>query len=266
MRTDVLDLHGFYKSSLGVAARGFVSKGLKEAWGEGARLRIAGFGYAAPYLDLFSAAERVIALAPGGQGVMRWPSEADVPEARNRACLVEEHRWPLPDASIDRIVIIHGLEETGEPRRLMREIWRVLADDGRLIVIAAHRRGLWSMVDSTPFAAGRPYLKRQLESLFQQSMFRALAWSAALYFPPFEARFLLRAASAWERAGARAWPGLGGVLMVEAAKEIMAPAGLSRAAHALSSRRTIAVRPTVAVGRSLLPSGNLKNPTKTPSS
>lgn len=234
MRTDILDLHAFYESPLGRAAQGFIAGRIGEAWGPAARLRIAGFGYAQPYLGAFPEAERTLALSPGGQGVMRWPN------GKNRAGLVEEHFWPLPDASIDRLLIIHGLEEASEPRRLMREAWRVLASDGRLIVIVAHRRGLWSAVDTTPFAAGRPYLKRRLDALLAESMFRAIAWSAALYFPPFGARFLLSGAKAWERAGARLWSGLGGVLLVEAAKEMAVPAAQVQRA------RSRALRPGVA--------------------
>jgi SAM-dependent methyltransferase len=169
---------------------------------------------------MFGAAERTLALAPDAQGVIHWPQGA-----KNLAGLVEENRWPLPDASIDRLLIVHGLEEASDPRRLMREAWRVLAPDGRMIIVAAHRRGLWSVIDTTPFAAGRPYLRRQLNELLQSAMFRALNWQGALYFPPFGARFLLRASSAWERAGAKVWPGLGGVLMVEAVKELLAPVG-----------------------------------------
>ncbi|MGE0408675.1 MAG: class I SAM-dependent methyltransferase [Amphiplicatus sp.] len=218
MRTDILDLHEFYDTPLGRAARGFMARRLEEVWGEARGLRAAGFGYASPYLDAFPAAERALALAPGGQGVIAWPQGA-----KNRAGLVEEDRWPLPDASIDRLLIVHGLEEASDPRRLMREAWRVLAPDGRLVVIVAHRRGLWSVIDTTPFAAGRPYSKRQLFQLLEGAMLKPLSFSGALYFPPFGARFLLRAAAAWERAGAKAWSGLGGVLMVEARKEMLAP-------------------------------------------
>lgn len=240
MRTDILDLHGFYESPLGKAAQGFIGSRIVEAWGEAARCRIAGFGYATPYLTAFPPAERVLALAPGAQGVMRWP-----PAAKNRAGLVDEYHWPLPDASIDRLLIVHGLEEAGEPRRLMREAWRVLTNDGKVIIVASHRRGLWSMIETTPFAAGRPYLKRQLRNLLHDTLFRDDAWSAALYFPPFGARFLLRAAGAWERAGSKVWPGLGGVLMVEATKVLMAPAVSVQRARAGALRPT-AVRPAAA--------------------
>lgn len=218
MRTDVLDLHGFYETALGATAQGFIASRLAAAWDGAKAMRIAGFGFATPYLGAFPETERALALAPDAQGVIAWPNGA-----KNRAALVEENRWPLPDASIDRLLIIHGLEEASDPRRLMREAWRVLADDGRLIIVVAHRRGLWSVIDTTPFAAGRPYLKRQLFRLLESAMFKPVALKGALYFPPFGARFLLRAASAWERAGARVWPGLGGVLMVEASKELLAP-------------------------------------------
>jgi len=235
MRTDILELHEFYGSAIGETARRFISERMGEAWGDGAKMSIAGFGYATPYLAQFPGAVRRLALAPGAQGVMKWP-----PEGKNAAGLVGEHQWPLPDGSVDRLLVVHGLEESADPRLLMREIWRVLSDDGRVIIVAAHRRGLWSMIDTTPFAAGRPYLKRRLNALLQESMFRAVAWSAALYFPPFGAQVLLRAARAWERAGARVWPALGGVLMVEAAKEMMAPVGLVRQRAARFARPAIA--------------------------
>jgi hypothetical protein len=122
----------------------------------------------------------------------------------------------------------------------MREAWRVLTDDGRVIVVASHRRGLWSIVETTPFAAGRPYLKGQLNRLLESAMFGGARWNAALYFPPVRNRFLLRSARAWERAGARVWPGLSGVLMVEAAKDLLAPAGLVRSARERASRPVIA--------------------------
>ena len=220
MRTDILDLYDFYRTPLGGLARSFISTLIAQAWGDCMRLRVAGFGHAEPYLDAFDATERTIAIAPAAQGVARWPAGG-----ANRAALAEEWRWPLADSSIDRLLVVHGLEESDNPARLMREIWRVLTPDGRVIIVAAHRRGWWSMMDGTPFAHGRPYLKRQLERLLADTMFRPVYWASALYFPPSKWRPLQRAARAWERAGARFWPAFGGVLLVEATKDMLAPAG-----------------------------------------
>lgn len=238
MRTDILDYHEFYRTPLGAAAAEFVSARLVEAWGDASGCRVAGFGFANPFLSEFDKAERRLALAPGGQGVIRWPAQG-----KNAAALVGEHAWPLPDASLDRLLIAHGLEESPDPRRLMREAWRVLADDGRIIIIASHRRGLWSIVETTPFAAGRPYLKGQLDRLLREAMFDGARWNAALYFPPVKSRFMLRSARAWERAGARVWPGLSGVLMVEATKDLAVPAGVVRSARERVRRPAVAVRP-----------------------
>ncbi len=231
MRTDILDFYEFYRTSLGGAARDVIAGRLAEIWGDGAGLTIAGFGYANPYLEIFTAARARFALAPGAQGVIRWPQGA-----ANAASLVGEHEWPIPDASLDRILIVHGLEEAPQPQRLMREVWRVLKDDGRVIIIASNRRGLWSLIDTTPFAAGRPYLKRRLEGLVRDAIFRPRFWDSALFFPPLRSSLLLRAARAWERAGARLWPGLGGVLMLEAEKDMLAPVGLVRSARVRSVR------------------------------
>ncbi|WDI33149.1 methyltransferase domain-containing protein [Hyphococcus flavus] len=235
MRTDILDFHEFYRSQIGVIARESISAQLAELWGDGAGLAIVGFGHADPYLEMFSAATRCLSFAPGAQGVIQWPNRH-----ANAACLVGEKNWPLPDASIDRLLIVHGLEEAPTPHRLLREAWRVLKDDGRMIIVASHRRGLWSVIDTTPFAAGRPYFKRRLERLLQDSMFRPRFWDTALFFPPLGSGMLLKAARTWERAGARLWPGLGGVLMLEAEKDMLAPVGLARAAGARTMRPALA--------------------------
>ena len=231
MRTDILDVHEFYRKPLGVLTASILRRQLEEIWSSGDGLDIAGFGYVNPYLHTFKNSTRRLVFAPGGQGVTHWPSRR-----ANSAALIEDTRWPVPDASIDRILIVHGLEETARPETLMREAWRVLRDDGRLIVICTNRRSIWSMVDTTPFAAGRPYLRHQLNKLLINTMFEATAWSASLFFPPFHSRLVLRAARIWERAGAIVWPALAGTLLVEARKNLIAPAGLIRRTRAVQMR------------------------------
>lgn len=229
MRTDILDIEAFYDSQLGEVARGFIAGRIGEAWSDVAGLRVAGFGYFAPYVRLFAGAERCLSLLPEGMGYTP-------PLAVCNACLTADLSWPLPDASMDRIVMIHGLEEAAAPRRLMREVWRVLADDGRLIIVVPHRRGPWAMVESTPFSAGRPWSRGQLSRLLKGAMFTPAAWSSALYFPPFNAGFMLRAARAWERAGEHLWSALAGVTLVEAIKEISLPVSGGAKAEVLKPR------------------------------
>ena len=48
------------------------------------------------------------------------------------------------------------LEWSEKPRDLLRELWRVLAPNGRLLLVVPNRRGLWARVDTTPVRLWQP--------------------------------------------------------------------------------------------------------------
>ena len=227
MRTAASELIGFYDGPLGGLAAAFVGDKLSEAWGDAHGLCVAGFGYSSPYLGRFNQATKRVALMPEGLGVMR---DEGVPMAR-----VGDALWPLPNESLDRLLIVHGLEEAPNPRRLLREAWRVLADDGLMIVVCTNRRGLWALAERTPFGAGRPYSRTQLDALLRGAMFTPTAYAQALHFPPTGHEALIRLAGAWERLGDALTalpvllPSLAGVNLIEARKGLAAPVSGSKA-------------------------------------
>jgi hypothetical protein len=108
-------------------------------------------------------------------------------------------------------------------------MWRVLAPQGNLLIVVPNRSSVWARFDATPFGQGRPFSRRQLERLLADAMFTPTDWTSALFVPPFARRILIRSATAFERMGTRLSPGLGGVLIVEARKELVAPVGGRRA-------------------------------------
>lgn len=110
---------------------------------------------------------------------------------------------------------------------MLREVWRVLKDDGRLLVVTPNRLGLWAHVESTPFGHGQPYSPGQIERLLTAQMFRVERRTFALYLPPTQRRFTIRAARFWERAGRLLMPNLGGVTVTEAVKDAYATIPLS---------------------------------------
>ncbi len=124
-------------------------------------------------------------------------------------------------------------------RPLLRELWRVLKPEGRLLLIVPNRRGVWARLDSTPFGYGQPYSRSQLEGLLRNALFTPASWGSALHVPPFNKRVLMKSATAWERAGARLWPGFAGVLIVEARKETMAPIAVPSKARAIRDFVTV---------------------------
>ncbi|GBF57467.1 hypothetical protein PbB2_01134 [Candidatus Phycosocius bacilliformis] len=219
MRVDVLALQSFYASPLGLTAQAMVGRRIIDAWGDCQGLDVLGFGYATPFLSPWlERARRVTALMPATQGVERWPSVGP-----NLACIGDEDRMPFTEAVFDRIICVHALEEAENPRGLLRELWRLLAPEGRLMMAVANRGGIWARAESTPFGQGRPYSRSQLSTLLADAMFQPMAWSRALYAPPLAWKMTTGgAAETWEGVGERVWPALGGLILVDAVKRLYA--------------------------------------------
>ncbi len=103
---------------------------------------------------------------------------------------------------------------------MLREVWRVMASGGRMLVVVPNRRGIWARLERTPFGHGHPYSPPQLNRLLRDTMFTPMQSKAALYIPPSRRRTVLSAAPAVENIGGRWLPALAGVLLVEAGKQI----------------------------------------------
>ncbi len=224
MLFDSENLAAFYVSALGQVTRRLIQRRLKTVWPDLRGTRVLGLGFAIPYLRTFTLdAERTIALIPEGLGAFRWPSQ------RSLSAISEEDGFPFPDALFDRVLLIHGLEAAESVRPFMRQVWRVLAPHGRLLVVVPNRTSLWAQVDRSPFAYGRPFSRNQLDRLLRDTMFVPERWGTALLLPPIKTRRLVRTGTAWERAGTMLWPRLAGVHVVEASKSMYAPAPLKKA-------------------------------------
>ena len=231
MWTDVVDLRDFYETSLGQMACRVIRRRIREIWPDLRGLRVLGIGYATPYLRGFRAeAERVLAVMPASQGVLHWPAEGP-----GGVALADEAELPFPDNSIDRVVLIHALESSEQRRPMLREIWRILPGDGRLLAVVPNRRGIWARLDRTPFGHGHPFTHSQLSRLLRENMFTPVKSAAALFVPPSASRMTIAAAPAWEKLGSSWFQTFAGVVMIEAAKEIYA----ADMARAKPSRRAI---------------------------
>jgi hypothetical protein len=220
MHQDVLDLRAFYyRTRLGRVAQRALQEALRGLWPDTRGMTVAGFGFATPLLRPFLAdAGRVLALMPGPQGVMPWPAGSP-----NVCVLVEETQWPVAAATVDRLIVVHGLETCESPDALLPEIWRVLAPGGQAIFVVPNRSGLWARRDVTPFGFGRPYSFGQLEGLLRKHRLAPERQSAALYSPPSHRKFWVQTAHVWERIGRRYDPRvLAGALIVEASKQVYA--------------------------------------------
>jgi len=218
MRTDALDIARFYRTAPGRAARDMTRRRIAALWPRVDGLDVLGFGYASPYLDpMRDSARRALAFMPAAQGAVPWPTG---PQARSLTTLGDELRLPFAEAMFDRVILVHALEEAADPRRMLREIWRVMAPEGRVLIVAAHRGGLWARADATPFGHGRPFSRSQLTGLLGDALFEPVAWSRALYAPPWRWSCRPRLAEGFEAAGERILPAVGGLILTEAVKHV----------------------------------------------
>jgi len=216
MRLGVLTLREFYASPLGRATRTMVARKVTHAWGDSAGLDVLALGYATPFLDgARGRARRTVAAMPAAQGVEVWPAGG-----RNAACLSLDVDLPFPNALFDRVLAVHALEESDNPLAVLREVCRVLAPSGRVIVAVAARHGLWANAEASPFGHGRPFSRRQLEQLIREAELEPVGWTRALYAPPFG--WAARWAEGFEQAGAILWPPFAGVILMEAVKQTFA--------------------------------------------
>jgi SAM-dependent methyltransferase len=221
MHLDVRDLRNFYyRTGLGRSVQRSIRTRVQGLWPEARGQTVAGFGFAVPVLRPYLAeARRVMGLMPAPQGVMAWPADG-----ANVSVLVEETQWPIETGMVDKLVLMHGLETSERASALLDECWRVLGPGGRALFIVPNRLGLWARRDGTPFGFGRPYSLTQLDAQLRAHGFTPERHLAALFGPPSARPFWLRTAPMWERLGQAlsSWRA-GGVLLLEASKQLQAP-------------------------------------------
>lgn len=216
MALDVVDLRAFYASPLGAVAHRVVARAVERYLGPLAGLSVLGLGYATPYLGpAREAAERTLAFMPATQGVVNWPAQG-----LSASALADPTMMPLPDAAVDRMLLVHALEASDDPAGLLAEAWRLLTPGGRLLVVVPNRRGVWARRDVTPFGHGRPYSRSQLNRLMRDTLFSPEGWAEVLYAPPVASWLTLRTAGAWESLGTGLSLPFAGLHVVDATKQL----------------------------------------------
>ena len=228
MPLDVLSLQSFYGSPLGGVARRLIGRVIRERWTSSAGLSIAAVGYGPPYLERFrDGARRCLALMPAEQGVVVWPEAG-----RCAAALVDAQMLPLPDGSMDRLLLAHALEAADRPDALLEEIMahhRAGGPNDRDRSLPPGRLGahgqhtLWTRLALFEIAAARlAPAGGLLADLLGRGASRA---------PDRRKPFMMRSATTIERVGGAVGLPFAGVHIVEAIKQVHRPVGVRTVAR-----------------------------------
>jgi len=151
---------------------------------------------------------------------------------------------PFPSQSLDLVLLPHTLELARDPHDTLREVERVLRPEGRVVIVGFNPASLWGLRQSAGhlrqrLGLGGPlYLPSAGEFI---GFGRVRDWLRLLGFevergrfgcwrPPLRSERGLARLGWMETAGARGWPVLGAVYLVEAVKRVrgMRLVGLAR--------------------------------------
>jgi SAM-dependent methyltransferase len=239
MYTKSIDLKEFYDTLQGRVVQRIIRQKIQALWPDVKGQRVMGVGYALPYLRPFMGeAERVIALMPSQQGAIYWPQEG-----KNLVGICDLAELPVESNSVDKLLVIHGLNSPESIDALLSEAWRVLTGQGRIILVIPNRSGIWARMDNTPFGQGTPYSLGQIKYFLKEYMFVLERAERALFVPPSSSRLMLATAPLWENIGQRFVNAVGGVNIVEAGKQIYAGtlvgAALQRQHRVLTAPKTV---------------------------
>lgn len=201
----------FYKTPLGHYVQQTLTQALGEFWERDDRLSLVSMGYPTPFLKAtWCCVDKVTIL-----------ESAYSDDHFEEAILTKNGRLPLPDESVDRLLMVHALEYVVDPRPILREAWRVLSGQGRMIVVIPNRFGLWAQRDDTPFGKGAAYTTSQMIGLLQETQFVPIFLRHVLYGFPIHFPFMPDTAPLLiERMGQLFLAGFSGVIMCEVQKQV----------------------------------------------
>ncbi len=221
MTPSAYDLKEFYACKTGRLIRRILRTQIMNLWPDAKGLRLMGCGYAVPFMRPFiNSAERVVVQLPRALDAHHWPDEG-----KNQIFLSSSMDLPIETNSIDRLIVVHGLEFSDNPAEAFAEYWRVLKSTGRMIVIVPNRRGLWSRVDWTPFGYGTPFSQSQISQFLRDQGFVIEERLGALFVPPLARGVLLNTHETIEKIGQMICPSFGGLHVIEVSKQVYALTG-----------------------------------------
>ncbi|EHH67662.1 methyltransferase [Gluconobacter morbifer] len=208
------DVATFYDTRQGQHTAALLNRRLRSLVPSFQGRRFLGIGYPLPYLP----ADATISISARLNHPQTRLNGTLPPTVHD--CIVDSGRLPFDNLSMETVLVVHGLEFTRSASEFLRAIWRVMTDDGLMILVVPNRSGCWAHMDSTPFGHGSPFSGRQLTRLLEQEMFRIECHTGALMAP--SAMLRIGNGTFMEHVGRKTGYPCAGVHVVTARKNIYA--------------------------------------------
>ncbi|MDH3219295.1 MAG: class I SAM-dependent methyltransferase [Gammaproteobacteria bacterium] len=124
---------------------------------------------------------------------------------------------PVASDSVDLVILMHHLSNTSEPHAILREAFRILIPEGKLVIIDFNPMSLWglrhffqSWLEHVPFK-GHLYTARRIDDWMRLLGFDQDRHYRVGYLPPIQKASVTRHMS-WFEKGSKKWLPMLGVL------------------------------------------------------
>ena len=154
----------------------------------------------------------------------RMPFKFVLGVRENASVYAHPHFLPVKSGSIDLVLLPHTLEFNSNPHQILREVHRVLIQEGKVIISGFNPFSLWGMrqrmvKSKTDFPwCGRFIALSRLQDWLELHNFETVAGQFGCYIPPCTGEKWLSRLHFMEAAGDRWWPIAGGVYFLQAVK------------------------------------------------
>lgn len=156
-------------------------------------------------------------------------------------CLLRFEQLPFQTGCMDIVVLVHCLEFSDNPHRVLREAARVLAPEGHLLVLGFNPISWWGVAHMLPTLkrrgapwSGRYYSARRLRDWLLLLDLKVIGTEYFFFRPPLRRRRLQERLRSLERLGPQLVPWSGGVHLTLASKHV---AGMTPLRPVWQSRR-----------------------------
>ncbi len=236
MYVNAKDMKEFYFDERGAIVQRIIRNKIRKIWPDISNQTLIGIGYTSPFLIPFTKdTDNCFSLMPYDMGSVDYPLNGD-----SKTALIMEEELPFKNSSINKALLVHFLETTYKINEELREIWRVLDDEGKILIIVPNRTGLWSRIDNTAFGNGRPFSFKQISKILQNAMFDVTHHETALFTPPTKSKFIISMKPFWESLE-KIFPNFGGVHIIEAKKSLYRPALIGKTVKVNKIKSAIAL-------------------------
>ena len=218
MYQDFNEYEKFYESELGKNIKYFISLELKKYIYLYKGENFGSFGFSHPFLNFLDNRDiKIFNCYSEKMGIKK-----DIINSQHANILLEEDRLPIEDLFFNHILCIHYLENSNNLKKTIREIWRVLAPEGRAYIVLPNKKSSWNLSASSPFSSGFGFSKKQIVNILDDNFFETQFISRLIYFPPWNLRLIFKNKFFFEKIGSYFWRFFNGVYLCVVKKRIYA--------------------------------------------